>query len=287
MDALIRVLRVLLLRKISCRARVLVRESGAIPSGRMVLYILGRELLALGPDLAPFLIRELVMGSARCREGFPEYVHCLCDIRALACQTGNDFMSEVLQKARRLQMDEVVELLTSVPPRRRIYHTDDRENRNPVQDYLPLGVRKSLARRPHPASLETLLGEQDPSVIRNILGNPRTVEEMVVKMASLRPTGAQVLEEISIHPKWGASKKVRKALTFNPYTPPRTVHAILPTLLLTELVEVTLSPTLHPNVRAAAKRFIIHRMAGMTPMEKEMFNRRCGGLLKRIFLETG
>jgi hypothetical protein len=286
-DALIRTLRVLLLRKVAARAGQLVRESKGTPDGKMVLYLLGRELVALGPDLAPFLIRELVMGSARCRDGFPEYVRNLCDIRALACHTGNDFMSEVLRRARRWQMDEVAELLTSVPPQRRIYQTDESENRNPVQDYLPLGVRKSLARKQNAASLEALLGEQNPAVIRNILGNPRTVEDMVVKMASLRPTGQEVLEEIAIHPRWGADQRVRKALAFNPYTPPRMVHAILPTLLLPDLMDASMSPTLHPNVRAAAKRLIIHRLAGMSAKEKEQFTQRCSGVLKRIFLETG
>ncbi|MBN2720484.1 MAG: hypothetical protein JXR72_05225 [Proteobacteria bacterium] len=287
MDALIKILRALLLRKVASRAEDLVRQSQGTRNGKMVLYLLARELVALGPDLAPFLIRHLVMGSARRSQGYPEYVRNLCDIRALAGHAGNDFMSEVLRKARRCQMDEVVELLTRVPPQRRIYNTEDPEKRNPVQDYIPLGVRKSLARKQNLASLEALLGEQDPSVIRNILGNPRTVEDMVVKMASLRPTSEDVLQEIAVHPRWGGRLKIRKSLVFNPYTSPRTVHAILPTLLLPDLIDAALSPTLHPNVRAAAKRFIIHRVAGMSPAEKHQFNQRSGAILKRIFLETG
>ena len=287
MRDLLRIFRVLLTRKLAARAVELVRESGGTRSQDMILYVLARELVELGPDLAPLLLRELVMGSARCEKGFPEYVRHLCHIRALASHTGNDFMSEVLLRCRRRQMDEVVELLTDVPAQRRIYHTEEKESRTPAQDYLPLGVRKSLARKPHPSTLETLLHEQDPSVIRNLLGNPRTVEEMVVKMASLRPTSAEALEDIAVHPRWQAMYKVRKALVSNPYTPPRTVHAILPTLLLPDLIDATMSPVLHPNVRAAAKRFIIHRVALMDQAEREQFNRRYAAILKRIFLETG
>jgi hypothetical protein len=287
MERFLGILRILLTRKLAARAAELVRESGGTRSQEMILYILARELLSLGPELSPLLLREFVMGSARCEKGFPEYVRHLCHIRALASHTGNDFMSEVLLRSRRLQMDEVVELLTDIPAQRRIYHTEEKENRNPAQDYLPLGVRKSLARKPHPATLETLLNEQDPAVIRNLLGNPRTVEEMVVKMASLRPTSAEVLEEISIHPRWGAMYRVRKALAFNPYTPPRTVHAILPTLVLADLIEATTSPVLHPSVRSAAKRFIIHRVSRMDGAEREQFNQRYSSTLKRIFLETG
>jgi len=287
MEGLLRTLRILLVRKLTFRAAELVRESEGLRNRDMILYVLGRELVALGPDFAPFLLREFVMGSARCERGFSEYVRHLCDIRALASHTGNDFMSEVLQRCRRYQMDEVVELLTDVPAQRRIYHSQEKESRNPAQDYLPLGVRKSLARKPHPSTLETLIHEQDPSVIRNLLGNPRTVEEMVVKMASLRPTSAQVLEEIAVHSKWGAMIKIRKALVFNPYTPPRTVHAILATLLLPDLIAATSSSVLHPNVRAAAKRLIIHRVALMGQAEREQFNRRYAAVLKKIFLETG
>jgi hypothetical protein len=287
MEGFLRILRVLMVRKLGDRAVALVRESESVRNHPMILYRLSKELLMLGPELAPMLLRELVMGSARHAPGFPEYVRHLGDVRTLATHTGNDFMSEVLRRSRRSQMDEVVELLTDVPPVRRIYHTEEIENRNPAQDYVPLGVRKSLARRPHPATLESLLQEQDPSVVRNLLGNPRTVEEMVVKMASLRPTSSAVLEEISIHPKWSTIYRVGKALAFNPYSPPRVVHAVLPTLLLKDLIDVSISTTLHPNVRAAAKRFIIHRISAMNATEREQFSERFGEMLKRIFLQTG
>jgi len=287
MEGFLRLIRILLVRKLGQRAEQVVRESESVRNRPMILYRLSKELLALGSDLAPLLLRELVMGSARHDSGFPEYVRHLGDVRTLANYTGNDFMSEVLQRSRRYQMDEVVELLTDVPPVRRIYHTEERESRNPAQDYLPLGVRKSLARRPHPATLESLLQEQDPAVVRNLLSNPRTVEEMVVKMASLRPTSSAVLEEISVHPRWSAIYRVGKALAFNPYSPPRAVHAVLPTLLLKDLIDVTMSSTLHSNVRAAAKRFIIHRVSGMSHSEREQFNERYGETLKRIFLQTG
>lgn len=81
--------------------------------------------------------------------------------------------------------------------------------------------------------------------------------------------------------------KVGKALAFNPYSPPRAVHSVLPTLLLKDLIDISMSNTLHPNIRAAAKRFIIHRVSAMNPSEREQFNERFGDTLKRIFLQTG
>lgn len=287
MERLLRILRVILIRKISLRADFLVRGSEGVHNHSMILYLLSSELLTLGVDLSPILLRELVMGASRRKRSYTEYLQHLGDVRSLAIHTGNDFMSEVLQRSRRYQFDEVVALLTDVPPQRRMYHTEELESRNPTQDYVPLGVRKSLARKPDFGAIESLMLEQDPSVIHNLLNNPRTVEEMVVKMASLRPTSAEALEEIGAHPKWSARYSVKKSLAFNPYSPPRIVHALLPTLLMKDLIDVTLSTVLHPDVRAGAKRFIILRISEMSDWEKEQFSESHEAILKRIFLETG
>jgi hypothetical protein len=286
MEQLFRIFRAILIRKISMRADFLVRGSEGVHNHSMIVYLLSSELLNLGVDLAPILLRELIMGASRRNRGYTEYLQHLGDVRSLAIHAGNDFMSEVLQRSRRYQFDEVVALLTDVTPQRRIYHTEELESRNPTQDYVPLGVRKSMARRPDLGAIESLILEQDPSVIYNLLNNPRTVEDMVVKMASLRPTSAQALEEIAAHPKWSARYSVKKSLAFNPYSPPRMVHGLLPTLLMQDLIDVTLSTVLHPDVRSGAKRFVILRISEMNGVEREQFHERYEKLLKRIFLQV-
>lgn len=277
-------LRILLVRKIAIQVRGLVREARGSHNHAMILYQVTRHMRRLGPDLAPYLIREIIMGASRHEAGYAEFLQHMGDVRGLASHTGNDFMSEVLQRSRRLQLDEVVELLTDTPPQRVIYHTEEVEKRNPAQDYIPLGVRKSLARRTHPGTLEALLTEQDPQVVRNLLTNPRTTEEMVVKMAALRPTSEAVLETIASHERWLARYKVRKALVFNPYAPTRASHALLPTLMMKDLMDVSLSQTLHGSLRAAARRFILHRVNEMSASEKQQFMERYAAVFKRIFL---
>ncbi len=287
MERLFRILRAILIRKVSQRADFIVRGSANAHNHSMIMYLLSSELLSLGVDLSPILLRELIMGASRRKHGYTEYLQHLGDIRSLAIHTGNDFMSEVLQLSRRFQFDEVVALLTDVAPQRRIYHTEELESRNPAQDYVPLGVRKSMARKPDLGAIESLMLEQNPSVIHNLLNNPRTIEDVVIKMASLRPTSAEALEEIGAHPRWSARYSVKKSLAFNPYSPPRMVHAILPTLFIKDLIDLTLSTVLHPDVRAGAKRFIILRISEMSQKEKEQFNERYEKIMKRIFLQTG
>ena len=287
MERLFRILRAILIRKVTLRADFLVRGSEGVHNHSMILYLLSSELLSLGVDLSPTLLRELIMGASRRKRGYTEYLQHLGDVRSIAIHAGNDFMSDILQRSRRYQFDEVVAILTDIKPQRRIYHSEELETRNPAQDYLPLGVRKSLARKPDLGAIESLMLEQDPSVIHNLLNNPRTVEDMVIKMASLRPTSAEALEEIGAHPRWSARYRVKKSLVFNPYSPPRMVHSLLPTLLMRDLIDVTLSTVLHLDVRAGAKRYIILRISEMNDGDKAQFSERYEKILKRIFLETG
>lgn len=287
MERFIRLLKILLVRKVAERAHHLVSESRKTGDHMMVLYLLANEMKSLGPELSAYLLREILVKAGKRLPGYGEFLHHVGDVRALASFAGNDFMSALLQKSRRMQMDEVTELLASTPPQRKIYHSGDVETRAPVQDYVPLGVRKSLARRPDIQTIENLVSEQDPSVVRHLLTNPRFTEEMVVKMASLRPTSEAVLEEIFISQRWSSRYRIRKALVFNPYTPPRITNALLPMLVIQDLMDIAVSRTLHSIVRRSAKRIIINRVAEMGRAEKQEFNRVYGNRLKNIFVRVG
>ena len=287
MERFIRLIRILIIRKIGDRADLLLQKSQGSHSHTMTLYLIAREMLILGEELSPYLLREILMKASRRVPGYAEFVRHIGDVRTIASFTGNDFMSSILSRCKRLQMDEVAELLSSTPPHKKIYHSDDLEKTSPAQDYVPLGVRKSMARRFDPKTLENLLTDQNPAVIRHVLNNPRSTEEMIMKSASLRPTSPEVLEEIFNHEKWGSRYRIRKSLVFNPYSPPRISHALLPLLLMQDLMDVSLSRVLHPNLYRASKRVILHRIAEMPPGEKKEFSRVYSNTLKRIFLEVG
>lgn len=287
MERFIRIIRILIIRKIGERADVLMRESKGSHSHTMTLYLIASEMMSIGDELTPYLLRDIVMKASRRVLGYGEMVSHIGDVRTIASFTGNDFMSSVLGRCKRLQMDDVVALLSSTPPHRKIYHSDDMASSIPSQDYVPLGVRKSLARRSDPNALQRLATDQNPTVVRHLLNNPRVTEEMVIKAASLRPTTPEVLEEIFVHEKWGSRYRVRKSLVFNPYSAPRISHALLPLLLMQDLMDVSLGRTIHPNLIGSAKRVILHRIAEMSPGEKKDFSRVYSGTLKRIFLEVG
>lgn len=123
---------------------------------------------------------------------------------------------------------------------------------------LPAGVRRSAARGRDRFVLDRLLHDQDPRVVRTLLGNPRLVERDVIKIAALRPTRPEILAEVAAHPRWSSRYRVRKALACNPHTPQPIARRLVPTLMVQDLVLAleagVFPPELQGDVRAVIRK---------------------------------
>jgi len=142
--------------------------------------------------------------------------------------------------------------VSTTPPRDVPDPEDDR-----VPDYgrgrpLTLGERKSLARRPDRASIERLVRDPHPDVIRMLLANPKVVEEDILALAARRPCRPDVLTEIARAPRWVHRPRIRMALVLNPDTPLEVAAPVVGLLMRHELRLVATSPTVAPAVRALA-----------------------------------
>jgi hypothetical protein len=138
-----------------------------------------------------------------------------------------------------------------------------------VPDYgsgrtLTLGERKALARRPTRKSLDKLLGDPHPMVIRLLLANPKLVENDVVRLAARRPGNPEVLAEIVRSP-WSHRVRVRMALVQNPDSPPELSIPMLSLLVRPELRQVVEASFLLPAIRAAAHELLARRPPVRSP----------------------
>lgn len=114
---------------------------------------------------------------------------------------------------------------------------------------LTLGERKSLARRPDRDTMQRLLHDPHPDVIRRCLRNPRMTEDDVVRLAARRPGRGDVLAEIA-RSRWVHCPRVRMALVLNPASPVEITARIVGLLLRSELAMVSRSPAAVAGVRA-------------------------------------
>jgi hypothetical protein len=115
---------------------------------------------------------------------------------------------------------------------------------------LTLGERKSLARRPDRDTMQRLLADPHPDVIRSLLRNPRITEDDVVRLAAKRPGRSDVLAEIARSTKWSHRPRVRVAVVMNPASRPEIAARIAGLLLRPELALVAGSPAVPASVRA-------------------------------------
>lgn len=233
-------------------AEAFVRTTRALSEALLRVAWVRRFLLDGEPaEVAAAL--ELVCARAEqaephAREALLSLVDALQDP---ACAAMVQLLREEAAAVPYLALERVVRSPMATHPSRNVPAPDE----DRVPDYgkgrpLTLGERKSLARRPDRDTLERLLRDPHPDVIRQLLANPRLTEENVLSVAARRPCRPDVLTEIARHPRWAHRPRIRVALVLNPDTPLDVVSPITGLLLRHELSLVVTSTTVAPAVRA-------------------------------------
>jgi hypothetical protein len=121
---------------------------------------------------------------------------------------------------------------------------------------ISLGQRKAYARGRDRFKLDRLLFDRNPTVIHNLLRNPRVVEGDVIRVAAQRPTNPACLVEVYRNTRWISRYTVKKALAFNPYTPLDIVIAVMPHLLRQDLRDLSRSKLADEQIRLAASQML-------------------------------
>lgn len=124
---------------------------------------------------------------------------------------------------------------------------------------LPLGVRRQAARSSDRLVLDRLLHDRNHRVIALLLDNPNIIERDVIAMAARRPTRPEVLAVIAAHRKWSVRYRIRKALTFNPYTPNTVARQLVTTLLANDLRELVDAGATPAKLKDMARQQLMSR----------------------------
>jgi hypothetical protein len=185
-------------------------------------------------------------------------------------------MEDVVQRLREQAAGDsllALERLIRLPPRSRRSSAPPRDphERERKGRPVPLGERKSLARRPDRETLQRMLRDSHPDVIRRCLVNPRLVEDDVVKLGARRPGIPEVLAEIA-RTRWVHRPRVRMTLVMNPDTPVEVAATLVGLLLRPELAMAAGSPAVASAVRALCLEHLERRppVAEPDPSEPEL-----------------
>lgn len=118
---------------------------------------------------------------------------------------------------------------------------------------MPLGIKKTLARRAAGNVLFTLLLSRDAEIVQTCLGNPHLMESHLFKYISRGNSLRETISMIAEHPNWSCRATIRLSLVRNAQTPlsscirffSRMTAQDLRELYADPLVPITVKPFIH------------------------------------------
>ncbi len=137
---------------------------------------------------------------------------------------------------------------------------------------MPLGNKKTLAKKAAGNVLLALLRDRDAEVVGLCLNNPSMVEGHLFKILSRAQTTAETVVMIAKHPNWSNRSLIRTALVRNALTPLSLSVPFLRTMKLMDLRELHADPSLPVTVRPFIHRELLKR--GKDPgesLKEELF----------------
>lgn len=132
-----------------------------------------------------------------------------------------------------------------------------------VPDYgvgreLTLGERRNLARRADRDGFDALLRDPHPMVIGELLANPKTTEDDVVRIAAHRPARASSIAAIA-RTRWLTRPRVRMTILLNPGSPPAIAVPLVGLCTRAELLELSRGADVPAILRITAAELAARR----------------------------
>lgn len=241
-------------------AFALIASLSRIEDRRQRSYALARRLNDLDPDDVIDVIKVIQEKALSGDADSLRLYNGLLVRSSMEEVFGEQRMATLVKIAREKGDIDIMAVLADVP-------FLDREDR-PRQPFLdgalreiPLGMRKTLARKPDFRLIQRIAKDQDHRVIEHLLDNPRITEKDVIKIGSTRPTSPKVLEAIYNHPRWISRYSIKKTIVFNPYAPLSLTLSLLTYLNVQDLELLITMPELDARLIDEAQRNLARRCA--------------------------
>jgi hypothetical protein len=134
---------------------------------------------------------------------------------------------------------------------------------------MPLGNKKTLAKKAAGNVLLTLLQDSDPDVVHLCLNNPHLVEGLLYKAISRTDTLPETIRMIAGHPNWSNRSLIRFSLTRNTHTPLSLSVRFLQSMKIMDLRELYADPSLPVTIRPFIHRELWARGEDLTTKKED------------------
>jgi hypothetical protein len=132
---------------------------------------------------------------------------------------------------------------------------------------MPLGNKKTLARKAAGGVLLKLLLDADAEVVKLCLNNPHITEGHLFKVITRKDTRAETILMIAEHPNWSSRSLIRFSLARNAHTPLSRSAGFLSEMKIMDLRELYADP----SVPVTIKPFVHRELWGRGEEPKMVF----------------
>jgi hypothetical protein len=152
--------------------------------------------------------------------------------------------------------------------------------------YTEVAARAQLAAVAPRSSLEPFFGETAEEVLVALARNPNLTEHDLLRLLERKDLPQEALRELGKHAEAARSYRVKLALASHPKTPRLVSLPLLKFLYLFDLVRVSQTPAVPPEVKMAAEETILKKAEALPRGEKITLAHRGSGRLAAQLLVT-
>ncbi len=124
---------------------------------------------------------------------------------------------------------------------------------------MPLGNKKTLAKKAAGGVLLKLLMDADADVVKLCLNNPHLTEGHLFKVVNRKDTRSTTILMIADHPNWSSRPLIRFSLTRNAHTPLARAARFIAEMKIMDLRELYADPSAPVAVRPLIHRELLRR----------------------------
>lgn len=135
--------------------------------------------------------------------------------------------------------------------------------------------------------IPVLVHDTREEILRGLLENPQFQEIHVCLLLGRKDLSVLLLENIASRKEWMSGYRVRRALAFHPNVPHTIGVLLVRELYLTDLVQLTCSPSGQPALRHLAEALVLARLPQLPPAQKLMLARRGSSRIMGALLTDG
>lgn len=133
-------------------------------------------------------------------------------------------------------------------------------------------------------SLERLIHDLSPEIMRAVAADPRLNEDLALSMLKRRDLSRDALESLWKNKAVAKSRKVQLAIVMHPAVPRHVSLPVIRHLYAFELMQIALAPTVPADVKRIAEEAIVARFSTISAGERSELAKRSSGRVAAALL---